>query len=273
MTDIFTTFTSFFLLVITLFLSLFGITLYLNGFDDIDFESVESISFSSEIVLSNIHSGKGKTLQGGCTDGEYAYICSADTKNNKCVITKYNIETWEEVAKSKAVKVDHGNDIAYNKDKDCLVVCHNSPNRTLVSLVDKETLEVTETIEIPLEIYSITYNEIKNKYAVGISYTHDFAILDKNFNVVETIQGAKPESKTKQGMDSDSKYIYFLLSTPNAISVYDWKGNHYGVFKLNDEAKKFEGEHIFLHNDDLYIGYNSDKGKIYKSTFEVTYKE
>ena len=106
---------------------------------------------------------------------------------------------------------------------------------------------------------------------VGISYTFDFAILDKDFNVIETISGVKPKSTTRQGMDSDDKYIYFLLSFPNAISVYDWDGNHYGVFELNDEARGYESENIFLHNDDLYIGYNYSFGRVYKTKFEVIY--
>lgn len=271
MTDFFNSLTSIIMSVIVIFLGFFGITLYINGFDDIDFSTVKEISFSSELVRENMHGASATILQGGCTDGEYAYFCSLNGYADTCSISKYKIDTWEEVARTYSIKVDHGNDIAYNKDKDCLVVCHNSPNRTLVSFVDKDTLEITETIEIPLEIYSITYNARKNKYVVGISYTHDFAILDKNFNVLETIKGVKPASTTKQGMDSDNKYIYFLLSSPNAISVYDWKGNHYGVFELNDEAKKYESENIFLHNDDLYIGYNYEFGRVYKTSFEATY--
>ena len=257
--------------IVTWFLGIFGVSLYNNGFDDIDFSSLKGITFSSEIVLEDIHDGNPITLQGGCTDGEYAYFCSADARSNSCSISKYRIRTWKKVAENDVVNVDHGNDITYNEDKNCLVVCHNSPNRTLVSFVDKKTLEIKETIEIPLQIYSITYNSDTKQYAVGISYSFDFAILDENFNVVKRITGVKPVSTTKQGMDSDIKYIYFLLSSPNAISVYDWDGNHYGLFQLNDEAKAYESENIFLHNNDLYIGYNSDKGKIYKTEFEVIY--
>ncbi len=271
MTDFFTSISSLFMSVITWFLGIFGISLYNNGFDDIDFSSVKEISFSSELVLEDVHGGSATILQGGCTDGEYAYFCSLNGYADTCSISKYKIGTWEEVARSYSVKVDHGNDITYNKDKKCLVVCHNSPNRTLVSYVDKNTLEIKETFEIPLEIYSITYNAKTNRYAVGISYSFDFAILDKNFNVIERIEGVKPKSTTKQGMESDDKYLYFLLSSPNAISVYDWDGNHYGVFETNDEAKGYESENIFLHNDDLYIGYNYSFGRVYKTKFEVTY--
>lgn len=271
MSEIFTTLSSLFMSALTWFLGVFGISLYNNGFDDIDFTKVKDISFSSELILEDLHGGSATILQGGCTDGKYAYFCSNNGYADTCSISKYRIDTWEEVARTYSIAVDHGNDITYNKDKRCLVVCHNSPNRTLVSFVDKNSLEIIETIEIPLEIYSITYNAKTNRYAVGISYTFDFAILDKNFNVIETFKGIKPESKTKQGMDSSNKYIYFLLSHPNAISVYDWNGNHYGVFKLNDEASKYESENIFLLNDELYIGYNSGFGKVYKTSFEVTY--
>ncbi len=271
MSDIFSAVSSVFMSIITWFLSVFGINLYSNGFGDIDFASVKSISFSSELVLEDLHGASATILQGGCTDGKYAYFCSHNGYADTCSISKYRVDTWEEVAREYVVDVDHGNDITYNKDKRCLVVCHNSPNRTLVSFVDKDTLKIIETVEIPLEIYSITYNAKTNKYAVGISYSFDFAILDKDFNVIKTISSVKPKSTTKQGMDSDDKYLYFLLSFPNAVSVYDWDGNHYGVFELNDEAKNYESENIFLLKDELYIGYNHNFGKVFKTTFEATY--
>lgn len=271
MTDFFSKISAFFMSAITWFLSVFGVSLYNNGFDDIDFATVKNISFSSELVLEDLHFASQTVLQGGCTDGKYAYFCSTNGYEDVCTISKYEISTWEEVARIPVVKVDHGNDIAYNSDKRCLVVCHNAPHRNLVSFVDKNSLEIIETFEIPLQIYSITYNAKTNRYAVGISYSFDFAILDKDFNIIKTIKGVKPESKTRQAMDSDDKYIYFLLSFPNAISVYDWDGNHYGVFKLNDAASGYESENIFLHNDDMYIGYNYGFGKVYKTSFEATY--
>lgn len=273
MTSVFNSITSVFMSVLSWFLGIFGINLYNNGLDDVDFETVKEILFSSELAYEHIGSGSYNVLQGGCTDGKYAYYCSNDPYTNKCSISKFNFETWEEVAREDSVCVDHGNDITYNRDKDCLVVCHNSPNRTHVSFVDKKTLKIIETVEIPFEIYSITYNHKTNRYAVGISYTFDFAILDKDFNVLERVAGVIPEkSKTKQGMDSDDDYLYFLLSEPNAISVYDWNGKHYGIYKMNDTAKKYEAENIFHINDDLYIGYNHGIGKIYKTNIEAIYK-
>lgn len=273
MTSVFSSITSLFMSVISWFLSIFGINIYNNGLDDVNFDAVKEIIFSSEFVSENIGSGSYNILQGGCTDGKYAYYCSNDPYTNKCSISKFSIETFDEVTRVNAVSVDHGNDITYNKNKDCLVVCHNSPNRTLVSFVDKKTLEITETFEIPLEIYSITHNHKTNEYAVGISYTFDFAILDKDFNVIERITGVTPEkSKTKQGMDSDDKYLYFLLSGPNAISVYDWNGNHYGIYEMKDSATNYESENIFHINDDLYIGYNHKSGKVYKTNIEALYE-
>lgn len=254
------------------FMNFFGINNYTNGLDDIDYSAVKNINFSSELVLDDVHSDSYIILQGGCTDGKYAYYCSLNTLTNLCSISKYEIATWKEVARRDGMPVDHGNDITYNRDKDCLVVCHNTPRRTYVSYVNKNTLKIIETFEIPLKIFSITYDSIKDRYCVGIAHTFDFAILDKDFNVVKKFKGVVPESTAKQGMDSDNKYIYFLLSFPNAISVYDWDGNHKGIFKMNDDAKKYESENIFHINDDLYIGYNSGYGKVYKTTIEALYE-
>ena len=76
MSPSFTNFISVLMSIFTSILSFFGINLYNNGFDDIDFSAVKDISFSSELVLEDLHYGSQTILQGGCTDGKYAYFCS-----------------------------------------------------------------------------------------------------------------------------------------------------------------------------------------------------
>lgn len=271
MTTFFSSIISVFLSAISLFLSVFGVNLYVNGLSDIDYSTVKRIKFSSKAVLEDIGDGSYTIMQGGCTDGKYAYYCTLDKKTTTCSISKYDLSTFKEVARSNGVKVDHGNDITYNSDLDSLVVCHNAPNKTYVSFVNKKSLKITKTVEIPFEIYSITYNPDTKKYAVGISSTYNFAILDKNFKVIKKVKGIKTASTVKQGMDSDSKYIYFLLSSPNAISIYDWSGNHIGYYELNDKAKKYESENIFHIGDKLYIAYNTGTGKVYETRITAIY--
>lgn len=265
-------FISFFYSLVSLFLSIYNI----NGvfFDDpetIDYDSAKHVFVYSNSVVKNIGKDSYNVIQGGCTDGTYAYYSILSKANNCCSIIKYRIDTWEEVARKDNVPIDHGNDMTYNKDLDCLVVCNSAPNKDVVSFVDKDTLTVTKTVKIPLEIHSISYNASTKQYVVGISLGFKFAFLDKNFKITKVVNGVKPESTARQGMDSDEKYIYFIYSDPNIISVYDWNGKHQGFVQLDDIAQEFESENIFHIGNSFYIGYNYKHGSVYKTSFKAIY--
>lgn len=263
---------TFFISIVSLFLSLFNINgVFYDNLRDIDYSSVSSIVFYSNSVLKNIGESDYRIMEGACTDGTYAYYAVLNTKDGCCSIIKYSLDTWNEVARADNLKIDHGNDITYDKDRNCLVVCHNAPNRNMISFVDTETLKVTKTFKISLDIHSITYNESTKQYAVGISSGFRFAILDKDFKVLKTFNGVTPESTVRQGMDSDDKYLYFIYSYPNAISIYDWDGKHHGIFSLDDIAQEYESENIFHINDTLYIGYNYKHGTVYKTSLKAIY--
>ncbi|MGI6168025.1 MAG: YncE family protein [Eubacteriales bacterium] len=221
--------------------------------------------------IMNINSiGNHNVLQGACTDGKYAYVILENQKVDPhlCIIRKIELETWKVVADSQPLAIDHGNDICYNSKTGMLVVSHNAPDRTKVSFINPDTLEVTETIKIDYEIYSITYNPKLDRYALGISHGYNFVIVDSNFKYVgKKIIAGKNTGFTKQGMDSDSKYIYFVQSWENCIVVYDWEGNHIKTINFEDKIKH-ESEAIFHFGESFYITFNVDY-KTYGALYKV----
>ena len=202
--------------------------------------------------------GNHMVLQGACTDGEYAYVILENQKETPSVgiIRKIELATWKVVKDSKPLAIDHGNDICYNSKTGQLVVSHNAPDRTKVSFINPDTLELVETIKIGYEIYSITYNPELDRYALGISHGFNFVIVDSNFNYVgKKFHIGQVTGFTKQGMDSDEKYIYFVQSWENCIVVYDWEGNYIKTINFEDKIKH-ESEAIFHIGRSFYITFN-----------------
>jgi hypothetical protein len=68
-----------------------------------------------------------RVLEGGGTDGQYAYFCIWNKAQNKCKVVKVSLEAGKApkcLAVSAALPIDHGNDIAYDSKNDRLVVVH-----------------------------------------------------------------------------------------------------------------------------------------------------
>lgn len=226
-------------------------------------------SVKIELMAKVLSSGNHMVLQGACADGEYAYVVLENQKVSPSVgiIRKIDLKTWKTVKDSEPLAIDHGNDLAYNSKTGMLIAVHNAPNRNKISIIDPETLTVVETKTLNYEIYSITYNEELDRYALGLSYGFNFVIVDSEFNYVgKKIIIGEDTGFTKQGMDSDDKYIYFVQSWDNCIVVYDWSGTYIKTINFESTIKD-ESEAIFHIGGSFYITFNIDyktHGAIYK---------
>lgn len=207
---------------------------------------------TSAVIKSNIEKDakldKSATVQGACTDGEYAYFA---VNRGSTKILKYNVSTWKLKKKSSSLNLGHANDMTYNSRKDLIIVANNEPDHKKLTFIDPDTLTVTGHKKIKLKIYSISYNESRNQYVVGISGTYNFAILDSNFKVVKKFKGVNT-GYLRQGGDCDDNYVYFAQSgsSGNAIVVYTWGGKHVDTIKV---AKSMEIENIFHVNNNVFI--------------------
>lgn len=206
-----------------------------------------------------------KIMQGGCTDGQYLYMALVKD-GTYAHIYKYDLKDYSFVMRSESLPLDHCNDICYNSDTGKLIVAHNAPNRTKISIVDPDTLTVEEVKTLPCSIFSISYCPERQQYAVGLSGGQNFALLNANFKVVKSY-AVQSTGYTTQGMECDEDFIYFVQYKQNVIMIYNWSGKL--VNRIDLTFTGLEPENICLVDDTFYIGFNNptwNGGYVYELT-------
>ena len=204
-----------------------------------------------------------RIMQGACTDGTYYYVVindgySSNADSISC-IRKYNLATGELVATFENLHIAHANDLCYNPVTNEIIAVHNNPVRQLISILDADSLEFKRQVTLDLEIYAMAYDPFENCYWVGISYGYNFAKLDTDFKQIGNEYSGVETGYTKQGMDCDSKYVYFVQWDVNCILVYDKQGDFVKRIDLPAVTEP-EPENIFHIGDVFYVGYNSGAG-------------
>ena len=228
-------------------------------------------------------------MQGGCTDGRYAYFCMENQAGNysntylhDTRIVKVDLSTNQLAAISDPLKLHHSNDMCYNALTGQLVVAHNGKEANIVSFVDPETLTVIGTQVLPMSIYSITHEPTTDRYVVGKAGGRNYAILDGNFNVLVMHLDAGPytnytdTSPTTQGIDCDEKYIYSVLGVKytetvdgtsktlwrNYLVVHNWRGDY--LFTKILPNMTAESENVFHVGNTVYVGCNGGSDPVYR---------
>ncbi len=204
-----------------------------------------------------------RIMQGGCTDGTYCYFAMNDNDVH-AVICKYDMKTWKLVKRSLPLPIDHSNDICYNPDTGKLIVVHNAPNRNTISIVDPETLTIDETIKIKHQIFSMSYNQSRKQYVVGLSGGQNFALLDQDFKTIKMYH-VRSTGYTTQGVECDDDFIYFVQYNKNVIMIYDWNGRL--VTRIDLDLPYVEPENISLVDNKFIIACNNSNwtgGIVYK---------
>lgn len=236
-------------------------------------KSSDALAATAEIVAHIPYPDDiSKTEQGGYTDGVYHYQLfikkdkESNEEDNIVRLVKYDLEKQETVAVSEELHLNHANDLTFNSREDVFVAVHNNPNRKQVSKISPDTLQIIETVEIPVKIYSMSYNETRDRYVVGLSGGQDFRILRSDFSMEGYIHGATPLTAgyTTQGCACDDAFIYFVLYKENVITVYDWDGKFVSIIHLDIPG---EPENISVVGEDIYVA-TSAKGEaaVYKIT-------
>ena len=232
----------------------------------------EIFKISDHTDSNNVHC---RVVQGGCTDdGTYYYVALNNNDKTEAsinAILKYEIATGTLVKVFENVKTSHCNDLTYNPETTEIFIVHNLPDRQHISVADPDTFEIKRVIELEnLEIYSLSYDPYEKCYWAGISYGFDFVKLDLEFKQVGEIIKGVETGYTKQGMDLDERYLYFLQYNANSIIVYDKVGNF--IREITLPKTSYEAENIFHIGDVFYIGYYKTKagGMMYKTVLEKT---
>jgi hypothetical protein len=213
-------------------------------------------------------------VQQGCTsDGRYAYfvMISKVTTPETGKIIKVDMENWEVVKVSDKLATCHSNDMCYNPELGKIVVVHNAPERTKLSIVDPDTLTVDSVIDIGQKVYCIGYSQARKQYMFGASSTDSvFHIYSHDFKYNGTVYGPSTGFLT-QGGYADDDFIYAVRSPEgddigNFHFVFDWEGNYMTRVELDLLT---ESESMFRLGDLWYTVFNANGGMLYES---IVYK-
>lgn len=190
-------------------------------------------------------------VQGGCTDGKYAYylMVSSATQNGR--VLKVRIKDRKVIRRSKVLNTWHGNGMTYDSRRKKLVVIAREHRKQEITLIDARTLKVTRQENVKYDYYknaekglteehqeeglaAIAYVEKYDCYIAQERTYHNLLIFDPDSlqaigfvrtNIMEKYPG------TYQGMDADEKYVYLLISAYtedsakqpyNMILALDW---------------------------------------------------
>ncbi len=241
-------------------------------------DNYRSDGWPDEIV--KIPAGGATHLQGGGSDGEYIYQAfikkdsASNEVNNICTIVKvkpdFDPKGENVVLTSENLDLNHTNDITYNSKTHELVVSHNNPYRTKLSVLDPDTLTVKRTLEIPQKIYAISYSPERDQFVVGCSGGQTMRMLSGDMTEMpEKVYQptSETEGMTTQGICSDDTFIYHTLwntkgtsgnYNKNVVTVYDWYGNYVGMIGTKITI---ESENILIYNQKLYVCAHSSGGK------------
>lgn len=210
------------------------------------------------------------SIRGGATDGRYAYYSISERKSEKearTKLVKLDMETWSVVGEKCPMNIGRATDIAYDPNKNQLVVTHGDKN---ASFVDPDTFEVIDTKELEIRIiqYGIAYDKAGERFIVGNS-GYDSDVFDKDFGYVKRLRGL--DGHTRHGIECDRKYIYFLQSATrnNWIMVYDWDGDFVTKIAV---PKPATGANLFIKDNKFILACDNARAKtgdIYELALKV----
>lgn len=203
--------------------------------------------------------GESKTgysvVQGGCTDGKYAYYLMVSPYTQRGRVLKLRISDSKVMARSDVIDICHGNGMALDTRRHRLVVVGRESRRNQLTVINVGSGKKTKPkfdrhVKVNYK-YSAKWASSKSNFdSLGlsaISYikkydcfvalqrkSHDILVLDPSFRVIG-FAGTSITAKypgTYQAMDADERYVYLLLSAYNSSQPYnrilalDWNSEH-----------------------------------------------
>ena len=192
-------------------------------------------------------------VQGGCTDGTYAYYLMVSSTTQKGRVLKVKIKGNKVVKRSKILNTWHGNGMAYDSKRKKLVVIAREHRKQQLTVIDAKTLKITKQRNVKYH-YNINAGSkrlnarYKESGLAAIAYVKKYdcyiALEREHHNLLvfspesfECIGLAYTDLGSKypgtfQAMDADDKYVYLLLSyysskqPYNLILAIDWNSEN-----------------------------------------------
>lgn len=222
--------------------------------------------YTLEQIVKTPTQGNYRGMQGGGTDGKYAYYASIDgsTTPETAIIHKYDLATWTLVATSEPMPSAHTNDITYDAKNHRLVISYCSATDGYLGLVfvNPDTLAYIDYLKAPTASRGVAYLPETNQYVLAVNYT--YYITDDQFRTVRSIPDGFPQL-TSQGCDCDGDLIYDPRWEPGAahqtISINSLNGEFIGAIPLYGISG--EPENIFCDGNTFVMGCTGP-GAVYR---------
>ncbi len=195
--------------------------------------------FTLERIARIPTKGDYKTVQGGGSDGKYAYVALIDksTTPETGIIHKFDMSTWELVATSEPMPSAHTNDITYDSKNNRLVIsyCSETDGYRGIVTVNPDTLEFIEYILAPTVSRGVCYLPDRNQYVFAVNFV--YYLTNDKFETIASIPDGFP-NLTSQGFYCDGDLIYDPRWDSKAeyqtVSMNDMNGNFIGAIPLYD---------------------------------------
>ena len=220
-------------------------------------------------------------VQGGCTDGKYAYYLMVSSTTQHGRVLKVRIKDNKVIKRSKVLNIWHGNGMAYDSKRKKLVVIAREHRKQEITLIDAGTLRITKQRDAKYK-YDINAGSArlskryKQSGLAAIAYVkrydcyialerehHNLLIFNPNsfecIGLVYTNLGSG-NAGMFQAMDADDKYVYLLLSyyneggvvqPYNKIVALDWNSENLlpVVNACKSRDPKFVDHYWYCNND------------------------
>ena len=214
--------------------------------------------------------GNFKIMQGGCVNGEYgwfAMINTADYDKQAAGVYIYKVKygTWEVIARSDVLMLDHANDITYLPETNQIAVAHCYVDGQKISLINADTLKIEGTLRSDEgAFYSVSYNADKKEFVCGTGKTnmlHFSADMKK-----KSLRNTETTTLTTQGICSDSSHVFHVLYAGSAAKAGTEPFNMIfvnsylsGVLENRIRLSVYdqEPENISIVNGEFIIGCNN----------------
>lgn len=193
-------------------------------------------------------------VQGGCTDGTYAYYLLVSSSNQHGRILKTRISDNAVIGRSGVITdMEHGNGMTMDTTRNRLIISGRQGWKNRITAVDAGSLRTIRyyTLDYSSDgkwtssksngISSIAYVKKYDCFIAVQRTSHELLVMDANVDEssgkckVIGMMGTTITSKypgTYQAMDADSRYVYILLSyynrsqPYNKILVLDWNSEN-----------------------------------------------
>lgn len=211
-----------------------------------------NLGINLRTLIGEAHNGYA-VVQGGCTDGTFAYYLMVSSATQKGRVLKLRISDNKVIKTSDILNIHHGNGMTYDARRNQLVVVARESRKQELTAIDANSLTIKKQENVKYNYFkdaksgalspthqsrglaAIAYNKRYDVYLALEREYHNILIFDPDTFEAKGIAFTSITSKypgTYQAMDADDRYVYLVQSyydssqPYNQLLVLDWNSEN-----------------------------------------------